>query len=164
MNVSVRQIDHPSFASDVESSVAAAGIDPSAIELEITESALMDDVENSAELLARLKALGTPIAVDDFGTGYSSLQYLQQLPVDVLKVDRSFVAGLGTSDSDRAIVRAVVQLADALGLTSVAEGVETEHQLAELRDLGCRQAQGFHFARPVELPILQEMLHAQPRW
>lgn len=164
MNVSVRQIDHPSFAADVESAVAAAGIDPSVIELELTESALMDDVENSAALLARLKDLGTPIAVDDFGTGYSSLQYLQQLPVDVLKVDRSFVAGLGTSDSDRAIVRAVVQLADALGLTSVAEGVETEQQLAELRDLGCRQAQGFHFARAVELPILQEMLHAQPRW
>ena len=164
LNVSVRQIDHPSFAGDVEDAVAGAGIDPSAIELEITESALMDDVENSAALLARLKQLGTPIAVDDFGTGYSSLQYLQQLPVDVLKVDRSFVAGLGSSDSDRAIVRAVVQLAEALGLTSVAEGVETDDQLAELRDLGCVQAQGFHFARPVELPILQEMLHAQPRW
>ena len=164
LNVSVRQIDHPTFAGDVEDAVAGAGIDPSAIELEITESALMDDVETSAALLARLKQLGTPIAVDDFGTGYSSLQYLQQLPVDVLKVDRSFVAGLGTSDSDRAIVRAVVQLAEALGLTSVAEGVETAEQLAALRDLDCVQAQGFHFARPVELPILQEMLHAQPRW
>lgn len=164
MNVSVRQIDDPSFAGDVEAAVARAGIDPSTIELEITESALMDDVENSAGLLERLKRLGTPIAVDDFGTGYSSLQYLQQLPVDVLKVDRSFVDGLGNNDSDRAIVGAVVQLAEALGLTSVAEGVETADQLAELRDLGCRQAQGFYFARPVELPILQEMLHARPRW
>lgn len=164
LNVSVRQIDHPTFAGDVEDAVSGAGIDPGVIELEITESALMDDVENSAALLGRLKQLGTPIAVDDFGTGYSSLQYLQQLPVDVLKVDRSFVAGLGASDSDRAIVRAVVQLADALGLTSVAEGVETHEQLDALRGLGCAQAQGFHFARPVELPILQEMLHAQPRW
>ena len=164
LNVSVRQIDHPSFADDVENAVATAGLDPSTIELEITESALMEDVETSAALLTRLKQLGTTIAVDDFGTGYSSLQYLQRLPVDVLKVDRSFVSGLDQSDGDLAIVRAVVQLADALGLTSVAEGVESAGQLEQLRALGCRQAQGYLFARPVELPILQEMLRSRPRW
>lgn len=164
LNVSVRQIDHPSFADDVEAAVNQTGVDPATIELEITESALMNDVESSAALLTQLKELGTPIAVDDFGTGYSSLQYLQQLPVDVLKVDRSFVSGLGDSDGDLAIVRAVVQLAESLGLTSVAEGVENAGQLDQLRGLGCRQAQGFLFARPVELPILQEMLRSRPRW
>ncbi len=164
LNISVRQIDHPGFAGHVEDAVTAAGVDPSTVELEITESALMEDVETSAALLTTLKELGTTIAVDDFGTGYSSLQYLQRLPVDVLKVDRSFVSGLDQNDGDLAIVRAVVQLAEALGLTSVAEGVENAEQLAQLRRLGCRQAQGFLFARPVELPILQEMLRSRPSW
>ncbi len=164
VNLSVRQLDHPSLVDEVADAVVDAGIDPELIELEITESALMEDVAASAEILARLKTLGTTIAVDDFGTGYSSLHYLQRLPVDVLKVDRSFVAGLEASSGDRAIVSAVIQLAEALRLISVAEGVETAGQLDALRQLGCAQAQGYHIARPMELADLQELVAAEPRW
>ncbi|MFV2039077.1 MAG: putative bifunctional diguanylate cyclase/phosphodiesterase [Acidimicrobiales bacterium] len=164
INLSVRQLADAAFASHVEAALANSGIDPRLIELEITESALMDDVGASAELLTRLKALGTRIAVDDFGTGYSSLQYLQRLPVDVLKVDQTFVAGIEQNEGDRAIVTAVIHLAKALRLTSVAEGVETAGQLACLRDLGCDQAQGYHFAAPVTVEALAELVATEPRW
>ncbi len=164
VNLSVRQLEHPSLVDEVAEAVREAGVDPGLIELEITESALMEDVTTSAEILSRLKRLGTKIAVDDFGTGYSSLHYLQRLPVDVLKVDRSFVAGLQGSADDRAIVSAVIQLAQALRLTSVAEGVETADQLAQVRELGCGQAQGYHIARPMELDDLRELVASAPSW
>ena len=134
------------------------------IELEITESALMSDVEASAAVLNLLKGLGTRVAVDDFGTGYSSLQYLQSLPVDVLKIDRTFVAGLGENQSSTAITSAVIRLSSALGLVSVAEGVETEDQLARLRALGCTQAQGYHIARPMPLDDLIDLIRGDPTW
>jgi diguanylate cyclase (GGDEF)-like protein len=164
VNMSVRQLDHPSCAGDVEDAVAASGVDPRLIELEVTESALMTDVEVSAQLLTRLKRLGVRIAVDDFGTGYSSLQYLQRLPVDVLKIDKTFVAGLGDSAGDLAIVSAIVQLAQALELTSVAEGVETPEQLTQLRELGCIGAQGYHIARPMPLDGLLDLIGKNTSW
>jgi EAL domain-containing protein (putative c-di-GMP-specific phosphodiesterase class I) len=109
----------------------------------------MEDVDFSIDRLVGLKELGVRLAVDDFGTGYSSLSYLKQFPVDTLKIDRSFVDGLGTDPHDSSIVAAVVALADALDLVALAEGVETRLHVAELRSLGCRFAQGFHYARPL---------------
>lgn len=164
VNLSVRQLDHPSCADDVALALETAGIGPDRIELEVTESALMNDVGASADVLNRLKDLGVRIAVDDFGTGYSSLQYLQKLPVDVLKVDRSFVAGLGTSSGDHAIVGAVVQLAEALELVAVAEGVETPEQLQLLRELGCAEAQGYFMARPMPFEDFRDLLARRPVW
>jgi diguanylate cyclase (GGDEF)-like protein/PAS domain S-box-containing protein len=148
VNLSGRQLGHPTLTDDVKAILAAAGIGAEQLELEITESVLMDDVERSSETLRALKALGVKLVVDDFGTGYSSFSYLRRFPVDVLKVDRSFVDGLGASASDSAIVTAIVTLAHTLGLQAVAEGVETPAQLAELRLLGCDLAQGFLMARP----------------
>lgn len=164
VNMSVRQLDHPTCAGDVEDAIDGSGLDPGLIELEVTESALMKGVEVSAALLTQLKALGVSIAVDDFGTGYSSLRYLQRLPVDVLKVDQTLVAGLDDQEGDRAIVEAVIQLAQALGLTSVAEGVETPRQLEQLRSMGCVQAQGFHIARPMPIDELRDLIGTTPTW
>ena len=132
--------------------------------LEITESILMDDVDLTVATLRRLKALGVQLAVDDFGTGYSSLSYLRRFPVDVLKVDQSFVSGLGHDPEDSAIVQAVVAMGRALQLTTVAEGVETAHHLIELRELDCDVAQGYHFARPRPAEAISRMLEAGADW
>jgi diguanylate cyclase (GGDEF)-like protein/PAS domain S-box-containing protein len=164
VNLSGRQLGHPNLVDDLGAVLAETGVDPSRIELEITESVLMDDVEMSSETLVRLKALGVQLAVDDFGTGYSSLSYLRRFPVDLLKVDRSFVGGLGSDPSDSAIAAAVITLAGTLGLQAVAEGVETAEQLAELRRLGCDRAQGFLLARPAPGDAVAELLANRPRW
>jgi len=158
LNLSARQLDQNTFPAEVADVLAETGIDTQLIEFEITESALMRDVEASAQLLTQLKALGVGIAVDDFGTGYSSLQYLQKLPVDVLKVDRAFVSSLDSSGGDRAIVEAVIQLAQALKLRSVAEGVETAEQQALVTELGCDLAQGYHIARPMPIEEFMSMI------
>ncbi len=157
LNLSARQLDQHTFPAEVADVLRETGMDPQLIEFEITESALMHDVETSAHLLSQLKALGVGIAVDDFGTGYSSLQYLQRLPVDVLKVDRAFVSSLETSSGDRAIVEAVIQLAQALKLRSVAEGVETAEQQALVTELGCDLAQGYYIARPMPIEDFEAM-------
>jgi diguanylate cyclase (GGDEF)-like protein len=142
VNLSGRQLGHPNLVADVKAIITETHINPSQVELEITESVLMDDVEMSEDTLGQLKKLGVKLVVDDFGTGYSSLSYLRRFPVDVLKVDRSFVDGLGTDPSDSAIVTAIITLAHTLGLRAVAEGVETDTQLAELRNLSCDMARG----------------------
>jgi EAL domain-containing protein (putative c-di-GMP-specific phosphodiesterase class I) len=149
VNLSGRQLGDPDLVEDLERVIAATGVPPEAVVLEITESLLMDDVEFSHLTLERLKRLEVQLAVDDFGTGYSSLSYLRSFPVDLLKVDQSFVAGLGTEGGDEAIVAAIIRLAHTLGLEAVAEGVETAAQLARLRALGCNLAQGFYLARPM---------------
>jgi EAL domain-containing protein (putative c-di-GMP-specific phosphodiesterase class I) len=115
--------------------------------LEITESMIMEDAEYNVDVLGRLKDLGVQVAVDDFGTGYSNLAYLKRFPMDMLKVDKSFVNGLGEKPEDTAIVEAVISLARALGLRTVAEGIETSGQLERLRDLGCELGQGYYFSR-----------------
>ncbi len=147
VNISARQLQHPDFAEAVAASLEAAGLEARFLHLEITESVLMHDVEQSQEVLGRLKAIGVQLAVDDFGTGYSSLSYLRRFPVDSLKVDRSFVDGLGTEAEDSAIVAAIVNLAHTLGLVAVAEGVETLRQRHELERLGCDLFQG-HLLSP----------------
>jgi diguanylate cyclase (GGDEF)-like protein/PAS domain S-box-containing protein len=149
VNLSARQLAMPDLTGTVAEALAGAGIAPDRLCLEITESALMEDAEATLATLRSLKDLGVGLAVDDFGTGYSSLSYLRRFPVDFIKVDRSFVDGLGHDPEDTAIVAAVVGLAHSLGLVPVAEGIETAGQLAELRRLGCELGQGHLFAPPV---------------
>ncbi|HEX6595808.1 MAG TPA: EAL domain-containing protein, partial [Acidimicrobiales bacterium] len=148
VNVSTRQLQHPRLVQDVEVALAESNFDPTLLTLEITESATVHDTEATIRKLEELKALGLRLAIDDFGTGYSSLSYLRRFPVDQLKIDRSFVAGLGHDAQDTAIVTSVVSLAHALGLEAVGEGVETMEQLEALATLGCDLAQGFNWRRP----------------
>jgi EAL domain-containing protein (putative c-di-GMP-specific phosphodiesterase class I) len=124
-------------------------LEPSALQLEITERAVMDNAEYSIGKLKKLKELGVSFAIDDYGMGYSCLYYLKRMPVDFLKIDRSFIVGLGQDPGDKAIVFGTIGLAHALGLKVVAEGVETEEQLAKLKEVGCDLAQGYHFAKPL---------------
>jgi diguanylate cyclase (GGDEF)-like protein len=164
VNISARQFLQDDFVELVATTLDRTGADPGDICLEITESVLMDDVDLTVATLRRLKALGVQLAVDDFGTGYSSLSYLRRFPVDLLKVDQSFVSGLGHDPEDSAIVAAVVHMGRALGLTTVAEGVETAHHLIELRELECDVAQGYHFARPAPADAISRMLEAGADW
>ena len=149
VNVSGRQLAEPGFASDVEVILAQTGADPHSVVLEITESVLVHDAQETLAVLRDLKSLGVRLAIDDFGTGYSSLGYLQNFPVDMLKVDRSFVSGLGREDRQIALAEAIVQVGEHLQLQTVAEGVELEEEASQLLRLGCRYAQGYLFAKPV---------------
>ena len=153
VNLSPRQLAEPALPNDVARVLHDTGILPSALWLEITESTLMRDAESALSALGALRALGLHLAVDDFGTGYSSLAYLERLPVEALKIDRSFTAGVGVRKDSTAIVGAVVGLARALRLSTVAEGIETPEQLQQLRAMGCEVGQGFLFgpARPPDV-------------
>ena len=161
-NVSVRQLASPSLVADVAQVLEETGLDPARLHLEVTESALMVDPDESVVALHGLKRLGVQIAVDDFGTGYSSFAYLRRLPVDALKIDKSFVDDLATDARDLALVGGMVQLAHTLGLRVVAEGVETQAQLLELTDLGCDQAQGYLLARPMPADDLRALVGPGP--
>jgi diguanylate cyclase (GGDEF)-like protein len=149
VNVSAIQLESDDFFDDVRRALHDTGLDPRALILEMTESSLMRDAQTSVDRLRALKTLGIALAIDDFGTGYSSLSYLRQFPIDVLKIDRSFVSGLGDSAEGEALVHTMVQLGKALRLRTVAEGIETQEQLAVLQSEGCVEGQGFLFARPV---------------
>jgi diguanylate cyclase (GGDEF)-like protein/PAS domain S-box-containing protein len=149
VNLSTRQLADPDLLDTVTTVLAQHRLDPALLTLEITETALMGDTSAALATLHALKALGVGLAVDDFGTGYSSLTYLKQFPIDELKIDRSFVAGLGADHGDSAIVASCVQLAHAIGIRAVAEGVETETQRLALLDMHCDLAQGFHYAQPL---------------
>jgi EAL domain-containing protein (putative c-di-GMP-specific phosphodiesterase class I) len=149
VNLSARQIDHPLIVSTVEEILSRTGLAAEHLTLEITESALMKDAANARHVLGALKEIGVLLAIDDFGTGYSSLSYLQRFPLDILKVDRSFVEELGVNAESEKIVAAVINLAHALGLKVVAEGVETAEQLEVLRSFRCDLAQGFLFSKPL---------------
>ncbi|SES07526.1 PAS domain S-box-containing protein/diguanylate cyclase (GGDEF) domain-containing protein [Lentzea xinjiangensis] len=154
VNLSARQLDDPWLVSSVRNATHKAGLNPGSLCLEITESALMYDPALAAKTLAALRELGVRLAIDDFGTGHSSLAQLLTLPLDTLKIDRSFTAGLGRSDEAEAIVTSIIAMAHAVDLTVIAEGVEQEGQLEILRALGCDQAQGYHLGRPVPLADL----------
>ncbi|HEX7096031.1 MAG TPA: EAL domain-containing protein, partial [Acidimicrobiales bacterium] len=160
VNLSARQLGEPDLVPTIEEAIRDTRIPTSAICLEITESALMEDAEAAAAQLDQLRNLGISLGVDDFGTGYSSLAYLNRFPLDVLKIDRSFVSGLGSDPESETIVAAIIDLAHALGLTVIAEGVETEQQLLVLRRLECDQAVGFYFSRPLQPDRLTELLAA----
>jgi predicted signal transduction protein with EAL and GGDEF domain len=146
--VSARQLAQDSLRATVAEIIQETGIEPALLCLEVTESVLIEDPEESIRTLTELKQLGVKIAIDDFGTGYSSLEYLRRLPVDCVKVDRSFVRGVPENEEDVAIVNAVIELGHALKLSVTAEGVETTDQFDNLRAAGCDTAQGFLFFRP----------------
>jgi EAL domain-containing protein (putative c-di-GMP-specific phosphodiesterase class I) len=154
VNVSARQLERD-LVRTMHHVLNDTGADPRRICIELTESVLMDDVESAVSTLQALRALGIRLWVDDFGTGYSSLAYLRRLPIHGLKIDRSFIAGLGREAEDSAIAAGVVSLAHTLGLVALAEGVETVEQLELLKELGCDYAQGFHWSPPlptIDLP------------
>jgi diguanylate cyclase (GGDEF)-like protein/PAS domain S-box-containing protein len=158
MNISARRLATANLAESLAETLAATGARASEIVLELTESSLIDAGESTLRSLSALKNLGVSLGIDDFGTGYSSLTYLRQFPLDFVKVDQAFVAGLGSDPEDTAIVGAVVNLGRALGLTAIAEGVENEDQLQALAALGCDLAQGYHIARPQSGVELTELL------
>jgi diguanylate cyclase (GGDEF)-like protein len=158
VNVSARQLAYGALPGTVAAILAETGVDARDLCLEVTESVLIEDLESSRATLCALEALGVRVAIDDFGTGYSSLQHLRRFPVDSVKIDRSFVAGLPHSPEDEAIVSAVTELAHALGLSVTAEGVETVEQLASLRACGCDTAQGFLLARPGSPELVDEIV------
>ncbi|AHY46155.1 GGDEF: diguanylate cyclase (GGDEF) domain [Rubrobacter radiotolerans] len=163
VNLSVRQLQNPDLVEEVQAILSRTGVDPKDVVLEITESMVMQEAEGTGPglgTLGRLKDLGLSLAVDDFGTGYSSLSQLRRFPVDVLKIDRSFVDGLGRAPEDRAIVETVVKLADALDLEVVAEGIETPEQLGRLKQLGCALGQGYLFSRPLPAGETERLLAA----
>jgi diguanylate cyclase (GGDEF)-like protein len=149
VNLSGRQLQQPSLVEIVRDILAETQLPPHLLNIEVTENVLMEDADSAAKMLRTFKNMGVHLSIDDFGTGYSSLSYLRRFPFDILKVDRSFVKNLGINDDDTAIVRAVISLADSLGLGVVAEGVESLEQAVLLRDMGCGQAQGYYFARPL---------------
>jgi diguanylate cyclase (GGDEF)-like protein len=158
VNVSVKRLNDAGLAEEVRETLEETGLDASRLTLEITESVLMQDAEATLAILRELKVLGIRLAIDDFGIGFSSLNYLRRLPVDVVKIDRSFVAGIASQSSEWTLARGIIRLVHELGLETVAEGVERADQRAHLRALGCRFAQGFFFARPMEPDAIAELL------
>lgn len=161
VNLSVKEIDHQGTVDRLIQAVRAHGLTANRLEVEVTESVLMRDPERSCSMLNALKSFGVGLAVDDFGTGYSSLAYLKRLPLDRLKIDRSFVDDIGRDKNDEAIARAVIALAKTLGLNTVAEGVEEEHQARFLNDEGCDLAQGYLYSRPVPATELAAWYHGR---
>ncbi|WP_187271591.1 EAL domain-containing protein [Massilia arenae] len=161
VNVSVHQFREPGFVSEVLDIVSESGIDPRLLKLELTETVLIDDVDDTVDKMLRLKAHGIGFALDDFGTGYSSLSYLKRLPLDQLKIDRSFVRDILENPNDASIARSIVALSQSLGLGIIAEGVETQAQRAFLAKIGCGCCQGYLFGRPMEATALEELVAAQ---
>ena len=163
VNLSTRQFRQTDLAEEISAALRDTGLAPGELELEITESSIMDNQASAAIVLAKLEQLGISIAVDDFGTGYSSLSYLKTFSIHCLKIDRSFIRDIPGDENDTAIVRTIIALANSLGLTVVAEGVETEAQLAYLRVNRCDQAQGYLFSRPLPPDECVKLMRARPR-
>ncbi|MGV8837579.1 EAL domain-containing protein, partial [Cellvibrio sp.] len=153
VNISALQFHQAGFLAEVQGLLAQAGTQPSALELELTESMLMSDMEVSIQVLQAFRDLGYRIAIDDFGTGFSCLNYLRRLPVNILKIDQSFVRDMQTDGASLAIVTSIIRLAESLGMETIAEGVETAGEVALLASQGCRLMQGYHFSKP--LPPIQ---------
>ena len=158
VNFSSRQFKQPDVVEQVSEVLTKTGLDGSSLELEITETQMMENRESVSSVLRALRALNIQLAIDDFGTGYSSLSYIQRFPVQRLKIDRSFVSRMCLEQEDRAIVQTIIALAHNLGLHLVAEGVETAEQLAQLKDLGCEYAQGYFFSEPVDAAAAEELI------
>jgi EAL domain-containing protein (putative c-di-GMP-specific phosphodiesterase class I) len=158
VNVSARQFRQANFAGKVAQVLLDSGYDPHHLDLELTETTLMTHADENIATLNKLNAMGVRIAIDDFGTGYSSLSYLKRLPVDVVKIDKSFVSGVTDSRDDAAIVEAIIAMARSLRLTVVAEGVETIEQLKFLQMNDCDEIQGFYFSRPLPVEQFEKLL------
>jgi EAL domain-containing protein (putative c-di-GMP-specific phosphodiesterase class I) len=158
VNISVKQLTDFDLVEQVQAVLDETGIAPETLKLELTESALMSEIEPAREVLAHLRALGVGLKLDDFGTGYSSLNYLRTLHFDSLKIARCFVSELGTDRQARALVESIIKLAHALDMSVVAEGIETEEQLRELEELGCDLGQGFLFHQPLDRMAAEKLL------
>jgi EAL domain-containing protein (putative c-di-GMP-specific phosphodiesterase class I) len=161
VNVSAKQLDRDRIIDDVQNALSSSGFPAGMLTLELTETTLMVDVDETLERLKALKALGVHLAIDDFGTGYSSMAYVRQFPIDVLKIDQSFVAGLGETAEAGALVHSLVELGKALGIRTIAEGVETEAQRQTLLAENTDEAQGFYFARPLDFSSVIQLLRSQ---
>ena len=158
VNVSGRQLERDRIVDDVYGALSASALDPGMLILELTETSLMQNVESTVARLQLLKAVGVRLAVDDFGTGYSSISYLQQFPVDILKIDQSFIARIVDSKESAALVHTLVQLGKVLGLATVAEGIETDEQRDKLRAEKVDIGQGYLFARPLSVVAIERLL------
>lgn len=164
VNVSGMQLSELSEIDLIAAIIERSGVDPSIIKLEMTETLLVEDPGRAASALKKVKQLGVSIAIDDFGTGYSSLSYLHQFPIDTLKIDRAFVSNMTESENSRRIVNSIAQLAGALQMDIVAEGIEEKAQMDALRDLGCASGQGYYFAKPVSAEATMTLIGSQPGW
>jgi Amt family ammonium transporter len=166
VNVSARQLDDDHLVGDLRAALSSSGLDPAALVIEITETAIMRDAELTARQLRIIKTIGIGIAIDDFGTGYSSLAYLRQFPVDILKIDRSFITPITDSVESKALLHTLVQLGKQLGLQTLAEGIEQHDQFCQLQVEDCDSGQGFMFARPLGADdvdgFLASLPHPQP--
>ena len=160
VNLSARQLQQEDLADTLAGILQETGLAPELLVLEITESLLLTDTETTITRLAKVKALNVGLALDDFGTGYSSLAYLRRFPIDIIKIDKSFVAGIGGGSESSTLTRAIVQLGQTLQLVTVAEGIETAEQMSELRNAGCSMGQGYHFAEPLDPRLLSRLLTA----
>jgi len=160
VNISPREFRSADFFDSIRAALKQTDLDPGYLELEITEAVLMQNVVSTASTLAELKAIGVRLAVDDFGTGYSSLSYLTRLPIDALKLDQSFVHNIIVNMSDAIVVRSVINMGQSLKLRVIAEGVETQEQLAFLQGAGCDEGQGYYFSRPMAAKQFAELLEA----
>jgi EAL domain-containing protein (putative c-di-GMP-specific phosphodiesterase class I) len=163
VNVSARQLDGDALIDDIRDALDASALDPARLIIEVTETALMNNTAVTAQHLHAIKDLGVKVAVDDFGTGYSSLAYLQQFPVDCLKIDRMFTSAITTSPESKALIRTLVQLGKDLGLTTLAEGVETTGQIDRLRSEDVNEIQGFLLSRPLDPETLETQILAPAR-
>jgi EAL domain-containing protein (putative c-di-GMP-specific phosphodiesterase class I) len=160
VNVSGRQLDTDQLIADIEEALSDSDLDPQALTIEITETTLMRNVEETARRLTEIKALGVRIAIDDFGTGYSSLAHLQRFPVDALKIDRSFVSQLEHNQEGETLIHTLVQLGKALSIQTFAEGIEQQQELSFLQDEHCDNGQGFLFARPLDVAATEAFLQS----
>jgi EAL domain-containing protein (putative c-di-GMP-specific phosphodiesterase class I) len=162
VNLSAKHLQHPGVVQIVKETLEETGLEPRCLSLDITESVYIEALRDHTTALDELKRMGVHISIDDFGTGYSSLSYLKRLPADTLKIDKSFVKGMGDDAKDRAIVQMVIDLAHTLDMEVVAEGVESEEQAKQLKAMGCDLGQGFHFAKPLSTEALSEFLREEP--
>jgi EAL domain-containing protein (putative c-di-GMP-specific phosphodiesterase class I) len=164
VNVSGRQVTEPGFVEEVARILAETGLDPARLVLEFTEGVLIQDTDATMATLRALKDLGLRLAIDDFGTGYSSLSYVRQFPIDILKIDQSFVASMADGPDETALMHSILNLSETLHLQTVAEGIEDADQLAELQSLGADLGQGFLFAKPLESTDIAALLAAKVGW
>jgi len=166
VNLSARQLQSPTIVADVKEALADSGLEPSSLTLEVTESAMMENIELSVLRLEELRSLRVRIAIDDFGAGYSSLGYIRRFPVDILKVDKSFIDRIDEGDEELALAAAIIDMAKVLNLRPVAEGVERVEQFERLLELGCDVAQGYFFAKPASQDVVESQIsgerHAPP--
>jgi EAL domain-containing protein (putative c-di-GMP-specific phosphodiesterase class I) len=158
VNLSARQLARPDLADTVEGILEESGLEGSCLTLDITETVYVKALEGNTAVLDRFRSMGVRISIDGFGTGYSSLSYLKRLPADAIKIDESFVRGLGENVEDTTIAQTVLELAHTLGMEVIAEGVETEEQVALLKEMGCDFAQGYHLARPLPSEEVEQLL------